>query len=211
MPKSEAQKAGLAVGDSIIGISGQKIVYFDQLSDALKAHKGAPITIDIKRNNTSMTLNAKVDTSGRLGFMPMDNMRPAFEHYGLAASFSKGANKAWRVVADNVIGLKKMITRELPSNSIHSLIGIANFYGPVWDWERFWLLTGMLSMVLAFMNLLPIPALDGGYLIFLIAELFRGRPVSYKVLEVAQMTGIALLVLLMGYAFYNDITQFIIK
>jgi regulator of sigma E protease len=212
-PGSPAKKAGLLAGDRIIEMDGKKIEFFDELSDELKTKKGGEIILKVSRGNPAQTvaLNSKVDAQGHLGFMESPEIKTETEYYGLSKSFQLGSDVAYHAVADNVVGLKKMIMRELPANSIHSFIGIANYYGPVWDWYRFWKLTGMLSMVLAFMNLLPIPALDGGYMIFLIAELLRGKPVSIKVLEVAQMTGIAFLVLIMGFAFYNDITQFIIK
>jgi regulator of sigma E protease len=84
-------------------------------------------------------------------------------------------------------------------------VKIAEMYGSRWDWTKFWTLTGMLSMVLAFMNFLPIPALDGGHVIFLLYEMLRGKPTSDKVLEVAQQVGMVILLALMGFVLFADI------
>ena len=206
-PKTAAEKAGLKENDRIIGIDDKEIQFFGELTETLQAKKGKDINIKIQRGNpvSEVVLHAKVDTQGHLGFHPVPELKESTDYFGLAQSFQMGSEKAWNAVSVNVGAIKRIILGELPSNSLHSFIGIANFYGAKWDWRRFWTLTGMLSMMLAFFNFLPIPALDGGYVIFLLIELFRGKAVSYKVLEVAQIVGISLLVLLMGFAFYNDI------
>ena len=92
-------------------------------------------------------------------------------------------------------------------NSLTGPVGIAQAYGGVWDWERFWKMTGLLSMVLAFMNLLPIPALDGGYVMFLLYEMISGRQPSEKFFETALKIGMAILLVLMVFVFYNDIAK----
>ena len=206
-PKSGAEKGGLQKEDHIIAINDKPVHYFDELTAELHANKGKNATLKITRgpDHKEMVLHADIDTSGRIGFQIESDLKKSTEYYSLGQSFKIGSTKAIDGVVLNVLAIKKMITGDLPSNSLHSFIGIANFYGPTWIWQRFWALTGMLSMMLAFFNFLPIPALDGGYVIFLLIELFRGKAVSYKVLEIAQIVGISLLVLLMGFAFYNDI------
>src|SRR5690606_12947220 len=107
---------------------------------------------------------------------------------------------------DNVKGLGKVIKGEVDATkAVQGPIGIATIYGSVFDWYRFWTLTGILSMVLAFMNILPIPALDGGHSMFLLIEMAKGRPLSDKFMEKAQMVGFVILIALMAFAFGNDL------
>ena len=119
---------------------------------------------------------------------------------------------AWGTFTDNAKGLGKIITGQVKANkAISSPIGIATKFGTHFNWLRFWSLVGLLSMVLAFMNLLPIPALDGGHAIFLLIEMVKGKPLSDKFLEKAQIVGFVLLIGLMVFAFGNDIMKIISK
>ncbi len=206
-PKSPADKAGLKADDHIIAINDKNIKFFDELTDALQANKGKATTVKISRgtDHQILELHATIDTAGHLGFYPKSELKDSTEYFGLGTSFVMGSTKAINAVTVNIKAIARMITGDIPSSSLHSFIGIANFYGPKWIWQKFWALTGMLSMMLAFFNFLPIPALDGGYVIFLLIELIRGKAVSYKVLEIAQIIGISLLVLLTAFAFYNDL------
>jgi regulator of sigma E protease len=207
---SNADKAGLQKGDSIVSLDGKPTPYFYQLKLGLLDHKGQDVALTVKRNSTEKQLKAKVTDDGTLGFYPAIN--DTTEYYGFGESFSKGSNKAWHAVWDNLRALGRLVTGHLPANkSLSGLIGIGVAFGGKWNWESFWHLTAMLSMILAFMNLLPIPALDGGHVLFLIVEMIRRKPLSYRFLEVAQMVGMILIFLLMGFAFYNDIANFIIK
>jgi regulator of sigma E protease len=106
----------------------------------------------------------------------------------------------------NVRGLGKVFSgKESASDSIQGPIGIAKIYGSVWSWYRFWLITGLLSMILAFMNILPIPALDGGHVIFTTIELITGKKFSDKFMEKAQIVGMVILLAIMAYAVGNDL------
>jgi regulator of sigma E protease len=117
-----------------------------------------------------------------------------------------GTAQAFNVVFYNVKAFGKMFSGDVsPSKSLSGPIGIAQFFGGVWDWTNFWRITGLLSMVLAFMNLLPIPALDGGHVVFLTWEIVTGRRPSDKFLENAQKVGMVLLLGLMSYAIFNDV------
>ena len=108
----------------------------------------------------------------------------------------------------NIKGLGKVFNGEdKATESLQGPIAIATMFGAVWDWERFWKLTGILSMFLAFMNVLPIPALDGGHAMFTIYEIISRRKPSDKFMEYAQMTGMIILLLLMVFIFGNDIYQ----
>eukprot|EP01136_Pigoraptor_vietnamica_P028162 Opistho-1_new@7423 len=127
--------------------------------------------------------------------------------YGFIESFGVGANKAWTTFADNGKGIWKMITGKVSARNISSPIGIAKVYGSEFDWQNFWRLTGLISMALAFMNLLPIPALDGGHVVFLIIEMIKGKPLGDKFMERAQIVGFVILLSLMVFAFGNDILK----
>jgi regulator of sigma E protease len=127
--------------------------------------------------------------------------------YGFFESFGVGVNKGWSSFTDNAKGVWKMVTGKLSARNISSPIGIAKVYGSEFDWERFWRLTGLISMALAFMNLLPIPALDGGHVVFLLIEMIKGKPLSDKFMEKAQMAGFIILISLMVFAFGNDILK----
>ena len=120
----------------------------------------------------------------------------------------KGTERAFSVVWVNMKAFGKMFQGELsPTKSLRGPLGIMKTFGVTWDWVRFWTLTGLISMVLAFMNLLPIPALDGGHVVFLMYEIISGRKPSDKFLENAQKVGMVLLLGLMVFVFFNDIIQ----
>jgi len=208
-PLPNARNAGLKANDSIVAVNGIKTPYYSDVIHAFGQNKDKDVTITVKRAGALVTLNGKIDPEGHFGFVAQFSF--ATETHGLGASLQIGANRAWHAVADNVKGLWRMITGALPAKSLHSLIGIANAFPSTWNWSAFWMLTGLLSMVLAFMNLLPIPALDGGHVIFLLVEMVRRKPVSIRVLEVSQIVGMSVLFLLMAFALYNDMSQYIFK
>src|SRR5690606_24088422 len=130
--------------------------------------------------------------------------------YGFFESLPIGAAKAINSFTVNAKGLGKLFSGDVnPRKAVSSPIGIATMYGDVFEWERFWTLTGFLSMVLALMNLLPIPALDGGHSVFLLIEMIKGKPLSDKFLERAQLVGFVMLLSIMAFAFGNDILKII--
>ncbi|RYZ94138.1 MAG: RIP metalloprotease RseP [Sphingobacteriaceae bacterium] len=209
---SNAQKAGLLKGDSILAINGTPIAFFDQLQVALEENKGKQVQLTIKRLGEVKQLNASVTKAGILGFAPKINkIDQKTVTYGFFESLPIGATKAINTFKDNAKGLGKLFTGDVnPRKAVQSPIGIATLYGDVFEWERFWTLTGLLSMVLALMNLLPIPALDGGHSVFLIIEMIKGKPLSDKFLERAQLVGFVMLISLMVFAFGNDILKHVL-
>jgi len=209
-----AAEAGLKEGDEITAVNGQKISYFDELQSVLKANKSAKVNIEILRNGTSTSLPVEVSDQGTIGFYPQaEELESATKSYGLLQAIPAGTQMAWKVIADNVKGFGKVFSGDIPvEKSIGGPIAIAKkMYGGVWDWYRFWMTTALLSMVLAFMNLLPIPALDGGHVLFLLIEMAIGRPVGEKVMLAAQYVGMVLVISLMVFAFGNDIWQHLLK
>jgi regulator of sigma E protease len=209
-----AFEAGLKEGDQIVKVNGQSIAFFDQLQDALKAQKGNTIPIEVQRDGSILTLQVAVSEQGTIGFYPeVEAMEAATKSYGLLEAIPAGTKMAWKVISDNVKGFGKVFSGDIPvEKSIGGPIAIAKkMYGGVWDWYRFWMTTALLSMVLAFMNLLPIPALDGGHVLFLLIEMIIGRPVGEKVMVAAQYVGMVLVISLMVFAFGNDIWQHLLK
>ncbi|CAM3856807.1 RIP metalloprotease RseP [Mucilaginibacter galii] len=206
-PKSNAAAAGLQRGDSIVGINEQKVAFFDEFHKVLLNSKNKAIELDIKHNNEIRKIPAKVDSLGQLGFVPkFDLPEEKTLRFGFFGSLPVGASKAWGTFSDNAKGLGKVFTGDVkPQKALSSPIGIARLFGSHIDWLRFWSLVGLLSMALALMNLLPIPALDGGHALFLIIEMIKGKPLSDKFLEKAQIVGFVILVTLMVFVFGSDI------
>jgi regulator of sigma E protease len=129
------------------------------------------------------------------------------QKYGISESIVKGTQRAFGVVIVNARALGKMFTGEVSAKNVSGPIGMAKIYGKRWDWVKFWSITGLISMILAFMNLLPIPALDGGHVMFLLYEMVSGQAPSDKFLENAQKVGMVLLLALMVFAIGNDILK----
>lgn len=210
---SRAAKAGLLKGDSILAINNTPILFYDQLQSELKANKNKTVDVTVWRADSVRHLTAKVTPAGTIGISADFNFpRETTVKYGLAGSLPVGASKAWGTFTDNVKGLSKIFSGDVKFNkAVVGPVGIANMFGTELDWLRFWRLVGFLSMVLAFTNLLPIPALDGGHAVFLIIEMIKGKPLSDKFLERAQIVGFVLLITLMVFVFGNDIVNKVLK
>ncbi len=206
--EAPAFDAGLKKGDSIISVNGSRVHFFDQFTTLVSANKGKKIDVEVLRKGQQLVYHPTVTKSGVIGIMPGLKVLPDVHvSYNFFESFTVGTTKAWSTFTDNAKGIWKMITGKLSPRNISSPIGIATAYGSEFSWERFWTLTGLISMALAFMNLLPIPALDGGHVVFLIVEMIKGKPLSDKFMERAQVVGFVILLSLMVYAFGNDILK----
>jgi regulator of sigma E protease len=205
---SNAFKAGMLKGDQIYAINGVEALFFDQLQTVLKENKNKEVTASIRRAGENITLPVKVTAEGTIGFAPkFEEIKLETQEYGFFESLPVGAAKAWGSLIDNAKGLGKVVKGEVKANKAFSgPVEIARkLYGGTWDWVKFWSITGLLSMALALMNLLPIPALDGGHAVFLIIEMIKGKPLSDKFMERAQMVGFVLLATLMVFVLGNDI------
>lgn len=200
--------AGIKQGDSVIAVNGKTVRFRDDITTQLDEFAGKPINIKVLRNGTIVNLTPKVADDGTLGvFFGTASLPVQHVSYEFFQSFGIGLNKAWTTFADNGKGVWKMITGKVSARNISSPIGIAKVYGSDFDWQNFWRLTGLISMALAFMNLLPIPALDGGHVVFLIIEMIKGKPLGDKFMEKAQIAGFVILMTLMVFAFGNDILK----
>ena len=210
-----AQKAGVLDGDSIVAINGQGIMYFDEVQKILKANKSRICTLSLRRSGAGpVDIPVKVSEQGTIGFYPaMEQIPTQTVRYSVLAALPAGARMGWKTISDNLKGFGMIFRGEVPvEKSLGGPIAIAKkMYGGIWDWQRFWTTTALLSMVLAIMNLLPIPALDGGHVVFLMVEMITGRPLSEKFLMAAQYVGMVLLILLMVFAFGNDLLQHVFR
>jgi len=209
VPNSNAQKAGLIKGDSILSVNNTPVKFHDEFQSVVQANKGKEVSLSLIRNNQTITLNSKVSAEGTLGFsflrvgIPVEN-----KQYGFFQALPVGASKAWGSFMDNAKGLGKVVKGEVKANKAFTgPVGIARMFGATVNWVWFWSLVGLLSMALALMNLLPIPALDGGHAVFLLVEMVKGKPLSDKFMERAQIVGFVILVALMVFILGNDILK----
>lgn len=203
--------AGLKPGDEITAIDGEPMFIVQQIRRTLLEHKGGSVTASVLREG-DMVIDTplQVDTAGMIGVALDADMSKFFNitqhtYKGLSA-LPAGARKAWKTVADYVKELGLIFSPKTEAyKSVGSFIAIGKIFPAAWDWYKFWTLTALFSIMLGVLNILPIPALDGGHILFLIVEMITGRKPSDKFLEVAETIGMILLIGLMILAFGNDI------
>ena len=195
-----AAKAGLKTGDRIVRIGSTPIQYYDQLLRVLPPLKGQKVDIMVERGGQTLTLPVAVSDAGKIGVRPKSDLHFSTRYYGLGQSVPHGAKQAFSVISLQAKAIGKILKREASaSESLGGPVEIAQQFGGVWNWPHFWTLVGTLSMVLAFMNLLPVPALDGGHVLFLLYEMITRTKPSEKFLENAQRVGTVLILMLMFY------------
>lgn len=205
VPGSLASDAGLKAGDEIVSVNGNKTMYFDQLSSILDSLKGQSITLQAKRDGEIVDMSTTVGDDGTLGFVAQYELDYVSRDFTFTEAVGEGTYNAFAVVWLNIKGFQKMIAGDVDvRKSLSGPIRIATFFGGTWDWNNFWRIVGLLSMVLAFMNFLPIPALDGGHVMFLTWEIVTGRKPSDRFLENAQKVGMVILLSLMAFVIIND-------
>jgi regulator of sigma E protease len=201
-----AERGGMMAGDKIVSINGEPITYFYEVREKLEALKGQVANFEVERNGKLLDLKIEISDDGMAGFTAEFDTKYTTIHYTFLESIPIGTKRAFNVVFINIKAFGKIFRGELNfSESVTGPIGIAKIFGGTWDWVWFWQLVGLLSMILAFMNFLPIPALDGGHVMFLSFEIITGRKPSDKFMEVAQKIGMFLLLVLMVFIIFNDI------
>jgi regulator of sigma E protease len=203
-----ALKAGLKKGDRIVAVNNTPVRFNADVRDELQKHKKKPVSFIINRGTEKLTYSIPVDSAGTIGIgFNIDEIKQQTINYSLFAALPIGANQAWKTFSDNAKGIWKVVTGKIQANKAFSgPVEIARkVYGGEWIWMRFWASTGFISIALAFMNLLPIPALDGGHVVFLIVEMIKGKPLGDKFMERAQIVGFVLLLSLMVFVLGNDI------
>ncbi len=213
IPGKPAEAAGLKKGDLIYGFNGERIFSLETFNKRVKANKGKPVTMKILRNNDTLMIQPVVSDSGMLGFVNTNYLGSyKKEPYTASTALKFGTSDAFEAVTSNLKGLKQIfIGKEKASESLQGPIGIATIYGGLWNWPRFWTITGLLSMVLALINMLPIPALDGGHAFFLVIEALTKKKFSDSFMEKAQVAGMILLLSLTVFTIGNDIWKHFLK
>ena len=222
-----AEKAGIRAGDELIGYNGQAFSTWNEYAvvrgsiadvlaqgnaaDSMKMRQAA-LVVRRAATGTTDTLNVMLGKDYKLGIawnLPTATRYESVTRtYGFFESFPAGAVHGWKVLTGYVDDLKYVFTAE-GAKSVGSFGAIGSMFPAVWDWQRFWELTAFISLMLAFMNILPIPALDGGHVFFLLVEVIMRRKPSDKFMERAQTVGMTLLLLLMAFALFNDFRNFL--
>jgi regulator of sigma E protease len=210
-----ASKGGMEPGDIVYSIDGQKVYDFFSFKEALIDKAGTTAKFELGKAEEPDSLHRlsymTISEDGTLGFMPEFGDLSQWEKVvdlDLATSIQEGTAKSFGLLGANAKALGKVFTGKTdPKKTIAGPVGIAQMYGSSFDWVNFWTLTAMLSLVLALMNILPIPALDGGHVVFLLYEMIARRPVSEKVLYVGQIIGMVMLLSLMVFVFWVDISR----
>ena len=207
---SIADKIGLKTEDVITAINGKHVNNFKSFATTVKSIVSDSITIEILRGKEELKFTEYFKNDTIIGVQPTFPKLSSV-NYSFSESIVLGTQKAFGIIFIQIKAFKKMFRGDLSlRKSISGPIGIAKAYGGDWQWERFWRMTGLLSMVLAFMNLLPIPALDGGHVVFLTFEMLSGKVPSVKIVIGAQKVGMIILLALMVFLFGNDIYKLFI-
>jgi regulator of sigma E protease len=211
---NNAYKAGLKRFDQITTIDGISTPFYDEVKKALSAHRGQLVAVTVERKGVVDTLHIQVTPEGTIGFyrlldiQSLDSMkliRIEKTEYGFFASFPAGVHLAAETLGSYIDQFKKILSPKTEAyKGVSGFKGMASIFPSMWDWQSFWNITAFFSIALAFMNILPIPALDGGHVLFTLLEMITGRKPSQKLLEYAQIVGMVLLLGLMIYVNGND-------
>ncbi len=213
LPGSNAEKAGLKKDDEIVAVNGDPTHSFQGLMMHLRNLKSGTADLGLLRNGQEMKLEVPVDSLGMLGFLrksPLEFLKTEKIEYGFFESFPAGVREGTGTLVSYVRSLKLLFSSE-GVKQVGGFGTIAGLFGSSWDWVRFWNMTALLSIILAVMNILPIPALDGGHVMFLLYEIITGREPNPKFMEYAQIAGIAILLTLLLYANGMDVFRYFSK
>ncbi|RPD42291.1 RIP metalloprotease RseP [Chitinophaga barathri] len=205
-------KTGLRDGDRVLSVNDTAVTYFMDMAKMIRRDTGKVVTIKVLRGNDTLTFKPVVPKEG-IGASYIADKQLEFTHvsYSFGAAIPAGFNKAISTLVKYVQQLRLIfVSPEVKaSESLGGFMSIGNLFPSVWDWQSFWTLTALLSIILAFMNILPIPALDGGHVLFLIYEMITGRKPSEKFMEYAQIVGMVILFGLLLYANGLDVWRWI--
>ncbi len=208
---SEAQRASLRPGDRILAIAGKPISFADEVVTEIPAHKGDTIALMVQRGAQRLRLPVFVPEKGLIGIQGWDAshfLRVATQDYGFFAAFPAGVRQTRAVLSRYVKQFALILNPHTGAyKSLGGVGSLGKLFPNTWDWSAFWHVTAFLSIALAFLNVLPIPALDGGHVVFVLWELITGRKPHQKVLEYAQLAGFFILMALILYANGNDLMR----
>lgn len=213
IPNSNAMKAGLEKGDILVGINGTKYAFYDQFSSEIEKHKSDTISLDVLRKGNTLALKTFVDKEGKVGFIRARDTTDYLinNKLSLGAAIPAAAKEAWQLFVYNIKQFKLILSPKTEAyKQVKSPVGIARILPDEWNWEFVWNFTALFSIGLAFINLLPIPGLDGGHALFTIIEMITGKTLSVKAAERVQTIGMIILLSLMALTFGKDIYQLIV-
>lgn len=213
LPNSMAVEAGIRSGDKIVCVNGEEIHSFAQLSSHLAQYANQRVVLDVSRQDSIIPTHATVSESGTIGVLIASNLDSTSFHtdrYGFFPSLPAGLLLA-RETLDGYIAQFKFVFTKEGASSLGGFASIANLFPAQWDWQSFWFMTAFFSIMLAVMNILPIPALDGGHIMFLLYEVITRRKPHEKFVEYATMAGMGFLLLLLLYANGNDLFRAIFQ
>ena len=219
--KSPNVDSGLQKGDAVVEMAGRPVEYKDQVIPILEANKGGMVPVKVKRNGELVDLTLKVSEEAALGvalgMTPEEYKEAGYLEqktlkYSFLESIPAGWNKGVKTLSDYIKGMKKIFNPDTGAyKEVGGFAAIGGMFPDTWNWPAFWATTAFISIILAFMNILPIPALDGGHVMFLLYEMVTGRKPSDKFLEYAQMIGFFILIALLLFANGNDLYKWLFK
>jgi len=207
---SPADKAGLQKGDKITKLNQEEIHHFAELNQLKAEYEGQPMTLSFISNGVEKQTQITPDEENNFGIFPLVDISRKHISYTFGESIKEGFSYTYWTLRDYIAQFKYVFTKK-GASQLGGFGTIGSLFAPVWDWQSFWHTTAFISIILAFMNILPIPALDGGHVMFLMYEIITGRKPNEKVLEYAQMIGILILLALVLYANGNDIYRYFFK
>ena len=212
-PDTPAAQANLQEGDSLVGINGQPLFVYQDIVKALNENKNSSIELAYVRDGVLQETTVNLTETGKLGVgtkLPFHVLQTKQLEYTFFESIPAGISLGWQTLSDYVKQFKLVFSKE-GAKQLGGIGTIGKLFAPVWDWYSFWMMTALLSIILAFMNFLPVPGLDGGHFLFLLYEMIARRKPNEKFMEYTQTVGFFLLIALLLYANGNDIIRFFFK
>lgn len=201
-PTSFAATAKLQKDDQIIGVNGKPVLYYDELRTQLRENAGKEVVFNVLRKNDTITTKCNVTTMGKIGFAPgyVKEIKVEETKYGFIGAFVQGFKDGMELIVLQAKQFVVIFTVKEAHKQVGGFYTMVQQMSPTWDWHAFWSFTAFLSLALAFMNFLPIPMLDGGYIMFILWEMVTGKKVSDKFVFYANQVGLFLVLALMIYA-----------
>ena len=194
--------------DTLLKMNNESIQYQFEFLEVKKKFADSIVLVTAKRGNDTVFVKTLINGSGQIGLfvkLPYALFKTEHKNFSFLDAIPEGAHRCYITLDNYITGIKQIFTGKVnPNDSLGSLISIGNTFPSNWDWEKFWTLTAIFSIILAFMNVLPIPALDGGHALFILFEMITGRKPSDKFMEYAQIVGMLLMFGLMFYALGLD-------
>ncbi|MCD4793725.1 MAG: RIP metalloprotease RseP [Bacteroidales bacterium] len=210
---SYARDSGLKKGDKLIGVNDTSMIFYNEFVKFFRAHKDSKVKILTERNNNKITIETYIDTLGKIGVYPSvwEDLETVHIDYTFLESIPAGITFGVEQVKDYLRQFKLIFNSKTKGyKSLGSFGAIGSMFPSKFNWHDFWMLTAFLSIILGVINILPIPALDGGHVMFVLYEMISGRKPGDKFLEYAQIVGFVILIAIMVYAIRNDIVNFLL-